>query len=985
MKLLRRLGLFVAAGALATVSSPRAVSALPVPFDPTEEPGFTGLPDAEMDATNGKFLVVVGPNNFSLPGTPGGRGRTVINLAFQGPTGTGAGTLKATPNVYTTSALLPTENLKIAIFDADTDGLWDQRADGRNVKLPPDAVYELFLDGERDGAARLHDTNEANNPELAESHNALGPDILGTDAQWLKVFDRPLDAGAFDPTDGLYHYVLRVTLIPAVTTPPSTGEEVNGFKLAFNGQYSIPRDAIMGFAGGAIDFDSSFEVEEGTGTIIEGSRDPARGTPLNQYDGVFEFPFDASHLCDISDLTVFDADADWNPIIEGVDEDPVGLPPDDGGLYVDPRDPQTPTQTIVRDSSAYRISPQIVWEMVDPDGVVAFSSNTHSPPDANGVRHASVNAPSAGDPFQQTVLPSAAFLAKPGIWRFRWRGVDMRNFVFFGYDAEVGSIPQPGSARGVVFCDDNRNGVQDVGEAGIPDATVTVIALPDAVFVPIQTDAAGEWLMPLLAAGDYRVTITDVPFPAVSGSSRDFTIDTLGCQGSNAVVPIGFVCQERTVCGRVYCDVNQNGFFDAEDEGHENVTVTCRRIVLPGGTVLTEEGTTGIDGSWCITLPDDAADWTASVDPTQPALQGDVPAGPTTLPVGPGEPQDLDFVFFCPGSLSGHVFKEPAGDCLGQPSDGDVPIPGVLVVLVQLDADGEVVPGSEQATSTDAEGFYAFGDLLPGTYRVQIATEPPQDVLVGLTPSSAEVLEPVVEVRTETPDNDFFLCSECVCPDQSDDCSSGYHLVELVVDVFQAKPTRKSWTNPWSTKKCEHRCDRRCGKKCDKGCDKKSGDRSCSCRGRDGCDDKEPTPPPPVRHVVTVSVSGGSVRIAFTGDEWHGSQRDRALTVTDVWAVSEGHWKVRLTLRACDQGDRRGCLAKAKHCVKAVLDCASRLVALDLAGKTCLALGQVTDACGNPWYSVLRWVSCEDSACCPPNPCCSPCGCRPTPCGCSRR
>ena len=72
---------------------------------------------------------------------------------------------------------------------------------------------------------------------------------------------------------------------------------------------------------------------------------------------------------------------------------------------------------------------------------------------------------------------------------------------------------------------------------------------------------------------------------------------------------------------------------------------------------------------------------------------------------------NYDFCELIPSSLSGRVFADPEADCLFGPND--TPLAGVSVQL--LDASGIVL----QTKQTDAQGFYRFDNLAPGTYSVR--------------------------------------------------------------------------------------------------------------------------------------------------------------------------------------------------------------------------------------------------------------------------
>ena len=74
---------------------------------------------------------------------------------------------------------------------------------------------------------------------------------------------------------------------------------------------------------------------------------------------------------------------------------------------------------------------------------------------------------------------------------------------------------------------------------------------------------------------------------------------------------------------------------------------------------------------------------------------------------------DLVEYNFCelpPGGVSGYVYVDPDGDCNRDP--GESPIAGVTIKLLNRTRRGH------PTTTTDANGFFEFDELPPGTYAV---------------------------------------------------------------------------------------------------------------------------------------------------------------------------------------------------------------------------------------------------------------------------
>jgi serine-aspartate repeat-containing protein C/D/E len=73
---------------------------------------------------------------------------------------------------------------------------------------------------------------------------------------------------------------------------------------------------------------------------------------------------------------------------------------------------------------------------------------------------------------------------------------------------------------------------------------------------------------------------------------------------------------------------------------------------------------------------------------------------------------DYDFGELLPASIEGHVHENPTGDCSGGNDEGEKPIAGVTIQL--LDQSGKLIA----TTTTDTNGNYEFTNLPPGVYAV---------------------------------------------------------------------------------------------------------------------------------------------------------------------------------------------------------------------------------------------------------------------------
>ncbi len=224
-----------------------------------------------------------------------------------------------------------------------------------------------------------------------------------------------------------------------------------------------------------------------------------------------------------------------------------------------------------------------------------------------------------------------------------------------------------------VWLDANNNGVVDAGEVGLDGLAVRLInTTTNAVVASTVTASGGYYLFPSLAAGTYKVEITP---PNGYASST-------GVNGS-ATGPYEAGSTDFTLAG------------DNKDHGTKvvssNVVTSAAVTVGPGLQPLGET--------------------------TQPAGTDTTPDDRTNLTV--------DFGLFAPASL-GTVVWIDNGNGGGTANDGvkqtgEPGIPGVTVRLLNGTGTPIVNPATNApiTTTTDANGNYGFGNLIPGTYQVE--------------------------------------------------------------------------------------------------------------------------------------------------------------------------------------------------------------------------------------------------------------------------
>ena len=305
----------------------------------------------------------------------------------------------------------------------------------------------------------------------------------------------------------------------------------------------------------------------------------------------------------------------------------------------------------------------------------------------------------------------------------------------------LGSItqtPLPITLSGTVYEDYNVNNVRDSGEPGIPGVTLTLLQLDNGAYVSTgltaTTDANGNYSFNNLLPDTYQIVETqpdgylsvgDTP-GTVNGATRGVvtTVDILSGinldGGDNSINNDFAEVKPASVSGYVYVDANDNGHYDAGETPIAGVTLT---LLDANGNSTGKTATTDSNGYYHF---DNLMPGTYGVSETQPAgyldgLDSAGTAGGTAH--NPGDLIDgitlihdeaglnYDFGELLPANLSGYVYVDANDN--GHFDSGEAPIPGVLLTL--LDSNGN--PTGKTAT-TDANGYYHFDNLMPGTYGV---------------------------------------------------------------------------------------------------------------------------------------------------------------------------------------------------------------------------------------------------------------------------
>ena len=294
----------------------------------------------------------------------------------------------------------------------------------------------------------------------------------------------------------------------------------------------------------------------------------------------------------------------------------------------------------------------------------------------------------------------------------------------------------PGTLSGNVYHDADNDGIRDVGEMGIGGVTIRIDSVDGSYTGYTTTNADGTWsISGLDPTKTYIVTEVQPSGTWIDGKDA---AGTLGGTAENDIVKnISFTASGQhgenynfgellpaTLSGRVFADYNNNVVFDGSDHGIAGVVI---ELLDANGNVIATT-TTDAQGYYEFTGLTPGVSY--GIREVQPANYFD--GGETVGSSGGTITQNdtiryieldsdehatgYDFAELPPSSISGYVYADPNDN--GIRETGEQGIAGVVMEL--LDANGNVVA----TTTTNADGYYKFENLAPGTYSVRQAAQP---------------------------------------------------------------------------------------------------------------------------------------------------------------------------------------------------------------------------------------------------------------------
>ncbi len=325
------------------------------------------------------------------------------------------------------------------------------------------------------------------------------------------------------------------------------------------------------------------------------------------------------------------------------------------------------------------------------------------------------------------------------------------------WDAGISLIPA--SIGDCVWYDEDKDGVQDDGEAGVNGVTVTLYNASNEEIASTITafdstsGLEGKYFFEELVPGDYYV-VFDLPedyeySPQDANSNTDDAKDsdadsttgetvltTLDPGENDPTWDAGISLIPASIGDCVWYDEDKDGVQDDGEAGVSGVTVTLYNTANEeiASTITAFDSTSGLEGKYffeelvpgdyyvAFDLPEghEYSPQDANSN-TDDAKDSDVNSATgqtvvTTLDPGENDPTWDAGISLIPASIGDCVWLDENNN--GIQDDGETGVNGVTVTL--YNATGEEVASTETAThpTNGHEGYYSFEELVPGDYYV---------------------------------------------------------------------------------------------------------------------------------------------------------------------------------------------------------------------------------------------------------------------------
>jgi protocatechuate 3,4-dioxygenase beta subunit len=296
----------------------------------------------------------------------------------------------------------------------------------------------------------------------------------------------------------------------------------------------------------------------------------------------------------------------------------------------------------------------------------------------------------------------------------------------------------------IVWTDVNSNGLQDIGETGVPNVTVTLYE-DDGITVvaTTTTDGLGNYIFTNLDGGAYIIGFSNLPsgytFTTPSGQVDDesnsdadvltgkTSIIALGVGEDKMTIDAGIVAPASTVClgDYVWIDLDNDGIQESGEPAVPGVTV---KLYAGNSTTVLQVATTNTAGQYLFCGLTNGGTYSVGFEnlpsgfsfTTQTGVlsvtdnsDADPLTGRTsTVTLGASNDLTLDAGIYSTTTavVGNYVWNDEDADGIQDPTEA--PIAGVLVTLY----DNTNTPVASAVT--DANGGYLFTNVIPGIYTI---------------------------------------------------------------------------------------------------------------------------------------------------------------------------------------------------------------------------------------------------------------------------
>jgi protocatechuate 3,4-dioxygenase beta subunit len=314
----------------------------------------------------------------------------------------------------------------------------------------------------------------------------------------------------------------------------------------------------------------------------------------------------------------------------------------------------------------------------------------------------------------------------------------------------------PSNLAGVVFFDQNENGLQDNGEVGIGGVVLYLAGTNDlgqTVFTSTTSSADGSYAFGQLRPGDYRIIEVQPPdFVSTINTAGKINGVTTGTVTGDVITNIhvlgcesgaGFNFGEKkcppnevlnTISGFVFEDCNADGVFQpASEEGLPNVIVVLTGVDSTGAQVSIRTATDSSGFYQFVNLR--AGTYTLTEQQPADHLDGQDSAGTPfggiasktigqdvisaiVIPTSTSSQSGVNYNFGEVGtSISGVIYEDTNDNGVQDPGEALITAP-VTVTLTGTDDTGAIITRSIVTTT----GQYQFDLLRPGKYSLTETT-----------------------------------------------------------------------------------------------------------------------------------------------------------------------------------------------------------------------------------------------------------------------